>query len=380
MARKFLYFIAACVVLVIGALLALRIWSSQLTEWAFVPGNRFVPQAPLATSAYDDARMWYAHPLAEREDPARWQPAYAKDSPPAAPGPATGTVPAFAVFFVHPTSYLDRSRWNAPLADGESGRVARLYVRGMASPFNQAAQVWAPRYRQATLGAFLTDKPEATRALDLAYHDVEQAFDAFLRSTDPAEPIVLAGHSQGSYHILRLVKDRVAGTPLARRIIAIYAIGWPISLQHDLPALGLPPCKSPGQSGCIASWGSFAEPADMADRLRRYARSIGLDGQPRGTGPILCTNPLTGGASLAAPASANLGTLKPDAELKGGELVAGGVPARCDKHGLLLIGDPPAMGVYVLPGNDYHVYDIPLFWRNLQADVNERARAWHPAP
>ena len=32
----------------------------------------------------------------------------------------------------------------------------------------------------------------------------------------------------------------------------------------------------------------------------------------------------------------------------------------------------------VLPGNNYHVYDIPLFWANLQADVARRMAAWTP--
>jgi len=44
---------------------------------------------------------------------------------------------------------------------------------------------------------------------------------------------------------------------------------------------------------------------------------------------------------------------------------------------LLLIGDPPDLGPYVLPGNNYHVYDIPLFWRNVQADVLRRVAARH---
>jgi hypothetical protein len=47
-----------------------------------------------------------------------------------------------------------------------------------------------------------------------------------------------------------------------------------------------------------------------------------------------------------------------------------------DSASLLLIGDPPELGPGVLPGNNYHVYDIPLFWRNLQLDVERRVRAW----
>jgi hypothetical protein len=35
------------------------------------------------------------------------------------------------------------------------------------------------------------------------------------------------------------------------------------------------------------------------------------------------------------------------------------------------------MGPYVFPGNNYHVYDIPLFWMNLRADFEARVSVWH---
>jgi len=297
----------------------------------------------------------------------RWQPAGGKPTP---------VPPRFAVFFIHPTSYLERAKWNAPIDDAEARQRATLFLRGMASPFAGAAEIWAPRYRQATLGAMLVHRPEADRAIDLAYGDVEQAFAVFLARTDPAEPIVLAGHSQGALHLLSLLREKVAGTPLQSRIAAAYVVGWPISLTHDLPALGLPACSKPDQASCIMSWSSYAEPADPTEMIRLYDESTGFDGQPRKGSPILCTNPLTDGAPGAAPASANLGTLKPDEDMSGGELVPGGIPARCDRRGLLLIGDPPELGPYVLPGNNYHVYDMPLFWRNLQRDVGQRVQAW----
>ena len=56
--------------------------------------------------------------------------------------------------------------------------------------------------------------------------------------------------------------------------------------------------------------------------------------------------------------------------------ISGAVPARCDERGLLRIGDPPELGEGVLPGGNYHVYDIPLFWKNLQEDVIARVKAW----
>ena len=335
--------------------------------------------------------MWFSRPgMGALNDPARWQPGVAppedSDWPfvspdPAAPAEITATsrpelpTPDFAVFFVHPTSFLDGSRWNAPLDDAESQTRARLMVRGMASAFNQASEIWVPRYRQATFGAFLTDSDQSSKAIEAAYRDVEQAFDVFMQSVPQDRPIVLAGHSQGALHVMRLLTDRVAGTDLAARVAMAYPIGWPISLDHDLPRLGMPACASAIQANCIVSWASFAEPAEPSQFMRRYASTPGLDGQARGQSAILCTNPLTGVIGGTAPMSRNLGTLVPNDDMSGGELVPGAVPARCRPDGILLIGDPPEMGRYVLPGNNYHVYDIPLFWRNLQEDVARRLRA-----
>src|SRR3546814_14637668 len=124
----------------------------------------------------------------------------------------------------------------------------------MASAFADAGEVWAPRYRQATLGAFLaTDRVTAGKAIDAAYRDVEQAFDAFIEAQPKNRPIILAGHSQGALHLTTLLKNKIAGTPLAKRIAAAYVIGWPISRDTDIAALGLPACETPDQKGCIRS-------------------------------------------------------------------------------------------------------------------------------
>ena len=250
----------------------------------------------------------------------------------------------------------------------------------MASPFNRASEIWAPRYRQATFGAFLSDTTPARKAIDAAYDDVKQAYEFFIASVGEDTPVVLAGHSQGALHLLRLLREEVAGSPVKDRIAAVYAIGWPISVEHDLPALGFPACATPSQAGCILSWSSFAEPADPSQVLETYAGSTGFDGTKRADSAILCTNPLTGMAGGEAAAERNEGALVPDKDLSDGELVPGYVPARCDDRGLLLIGPPPEMGSAVLPGNNYHVYDIPLFWKNVQDDVIARVAAWDTAP
>jgi Protein of unknown function (DUF3089) len=381
MARKFLYFIAFCIVLVIAGRIAYELFQDELAQIALVPSAEFAPVKPLEANAYEDPKLWFSRPGIGVKDPARWQPAYANDRG-LLPTPAEPPAPAFAVFFIHPTSYLNRTSWNAPLANGgdaEAERIARIYLRGMASPFNAASEIWAPRYRQATMGAFLIDSPEASQAIDAAYADVLEAYRYFIGSVDPGTPIVLAGHSQGALHLKRLLAEEVRGSPVAERLVAAYAIGWPVSVQHDLPAMGFPACAAANQAGCVISWVSFAEPADPSSLLKVYAASTAMDGERAGSSPILCTNPLTGQFGGAAPASANRGTLVPEDSMEKGELVPALVPARCDRRGLLLIGPPPEMGSYVLPGNNYHVYDIPLFWANTKADVARRVDAWTAA-
>lgn len=365
LARRFLWVIVALVMLVLAGAIAYRLFNEQIMRVAFVPSKSFEASARPGAPDYARIENWIARPDF-KDDPARWTPAR-HDSAPLA---------GIAAFYIAPTSYLGRDRWNAPLDDEDANARLELFTRSQASVMNGVAAIWAPRYRQATFGAFLTDKADAQKALDLAYEDVAAAFDAFVASIPPEQPILLAGHSQGSLHLLRLLKQKVAGTPLAKRIVAVYAGGWPVSVEADIPALGLPGCSRAAEPGCIVAWQSFAEPAEPKMVTETFARSTGLTGKSRAGTHMLCVNPLTGNAGDGAPASANRGALVPSADFTSGNLVRGSVPARCE-NGLLLIGAPPeGFDKFVLPGNNFHVYDYALFWANLRADVEARAAAY----
>jgi hypothetical protein len=37
----------------------------------------------------------------------------------------------------------------------------------------------------------------------------------------------------------------------------------------------------------------------------------------------------------------------------------------------------PQLGSFVLPGNNYHVYDYALFWGAIRRDAERRLAAWH---
>jgi hypothetical protein len=279
-----------------------------------------------------------------------------------------------AVFYIHPTTYLRGDRWTGPIDDAESDRWTRLFVKSQASALTSAGPVWAPRYRQAAFGAFLLDNKDARAALHLAYADVLRAFDVFVAENGD-RPIVLAGHSQGALHLTRLLKDRIAGKPLSKRIVAAYVVGWPVSAAADLPAMGLAACASPDQSGCLLSWLSFGDPANPGF-FDKWEESRGFTGTARRREDALCVNPLTGTANGKASAMANRGTLLPSSDYQTATLEAGRVAARCSGGVLIVDGNIPAFVPPPLPGNNFHVYDYALFWGSIREDAKRRLAAF----
>jgi hypothetical protein len=367
----FLKIVAALIVLVLVGAVLYRVFERQLMELAFIPSADFQNVPMPAGANYSQASLWLARPDIAG-NPALWTPQ----------GFAPTADPRVLVFFVHPTSFLERSAWNAPLDDADSQTRAALFVRSQASAFNSVGAIWAPKYRQATFGAFLTNADNAHRALDFAYRDVLAAYEAFIRQAPADRPIILAAHSQGSLHLLRLLQERVRGAPEASRIVAAYLIGWPVSETADLPALPLPACERPDQARCLISWQSFAEPADPVQVTEVYDASAGPGGVARSGTPMVCVNPLTGARGGAAPAGSNAGTLVPSADFSTAEFRRGAVGARCGERGFLLLGAQdslPDMGPYVLPGNNYHVYDYALFWANIRTDAERRLAAFEAA-
>jgi len=349
--------------LVVAAGFAIYQWGGNVLLSQATPRGHFAAAQAGGAPDYSTPANWLARPDLPN-DPAQWLP----------DGVQSATTGKAAIFYIHPTTYLATDRWNAPLRpDATSEFRTRLFVQSQASTLNSVGQIWAPRYRQAAYGAFLLKSGDAHLALDFAYGDVSAAFDRFLAEAGD-RPIILAAHSQGALHLTRLLAERKAA--LKGRLVAAYVVGWPVSTTSDLPALGFPACTAPDQTGCILSWMSFGEPANSDLILGEWAKTKGANGGVRRREDVLCVNPLTGTAGGSAPASANPGTLVPSQTFTSASLLAGKVGARCD-HGLLIVeGEIPPLGPYVLPGNNYHVYDYALFWAAIRRDAERRLAAW----
>lgn len=195
-----------------------------------------------------------------------------------------------AAFFVHPTSYFLPVIGNARY---DQGMMAATFngasMRLQASAFAGCCDIWAPQYRQSSLRTIIGNTEAAYAADELAYGDVERAFATFVAGLGD-RPFILAGHSQGSIHALRLLQQCIIGTALQHRMIAAYLPG--VALPREIDTKGLPVCRDASATGCVASWNTVR--LGDGDRRRTEDAVIWWDGHYQSVGgrPLACVNPV----------------------------------------------------------------------------------------
>ena len=282
------------------------------------------------------------------------------------------------VFFIHPTTYYGKAGWNARYDEPgfSRDRLENGVLRYQASVFNGCCRIFAPRYRQATVYAFIGKGEDEHAALDFAYRDVLAAFRNFMDERNDGRPFILAGHSQGGLHGTRLLQEEIAGTPLADRMVAAYLIGS--ALPADLGIDGIEPCDGPTAKGCTVNWNSMNASAPRRGWVEQG--TTWFDGAYRmlNGAPLTCVNPLNWMFGGAAEASENRGSLPfvgSDEDFPGPQPELTG--AACDGGVLLvsLTGEEPGFNFGVRSG-DFHIYDYNLFYMNIRANLDERVSAF----
>lgn len=273
---------------------------------------------------------------------------------------------AVDVFFLHPTTYYSRKSWNQPLDDeGANDYTDRRVLRHQASAFNGSGRVYAPRYRQATLYSFMDKDGNGTKALELAYGDVRKAFEYYVDHYNEGRPIIVASHSQGSRHGMRLLEDYFSEEPLRSRLVAAYLVGWSRTPPAgDSDVAGIPLCESPDQTGCWLTWNTVGPKAERRPHEKKDA---------------VCVNPLTWTTDGGYAAhELNLGGIVfPDKQTEPPEPDVAITCGQC-VEGRLVISRPEADGYSYMPmGRDnYHIYDYNLFYMNIRQNVQERVAAY----
>ncbi len=297
---------------------------------------------------YSQLSNWAAHPW-------KWDPS---DSIPRPLRLNTATDSAADVFFIHPTSFLaeDRPEWNAAINDEAlNQKTDYSSILYQASAFHDHTRVFAPRYRQAHYRSFFTDDHEAAaRAFDTAYADVKRAFLQYL-TLNAHRPLIIAAHSQGTLHAVRLLKEFFDGNPLAEQLVAAYLIGMPVP---EKTFTSIPVCTDSTQTGCYVSWRTYRQ--GYIDTLfvskENFKASV--------------VNPLTWDtSSVYAPRNLNSGGILK----KFNKLKKGVVDAQIHQN-VLWTSKPRFFGNIFLRQKNYHIGDINLFYNNIRINLEQRIR------
>lgn len=298
-----------------------------------------IPESP----NYEDERAWAVLPVN-----------YPQELKPFTPE-NSNTLEA-DVFYVYPTLNTDKKdiRWNVPFDDKEQReKVISSAVKYQASAFLTSGKLYVPYYRQAHLRSYRRYEGRLD-ALAIAYSDVKKAFEVYLKKYNRGRPIILASHSQGTTHTMRLLADFFDGKPLQQRLIAAYIPGIRIKPNQYKT---IQPMTSPTATGGFVSWNTRKKGTYPNDK-NWYTGSV-------------TTNPITWDATVKTTRDQHKGFLFTDdvlykkaltIEITDG-LVWSTVPRFSKRFWMSFL-------------KNYHTGDINLFWQDIKENVELRAKTW----
>lgn len=272
--------------------------SSAKTVWLCKPGKRPDPCTPgLSTTVYSTAfkPLKVEHPRQVRH-------------------------PAIDCFYVYPT-VSDQKTGNANLNIDPEERSIALY---QAARYSQYCRVFAPMYRQLTLAGIGQGAPTTPPNAALAFQDVQNAFQTYLRKYNHGRGFVLIGHSQGSFELRALIARDVDPKPaIRRRLVSALLFGGNVVVKRGTGIGGdfkhIPACRSARQLRCVIAFSTFDQPPP-SNTL--FGKPDNAQLQPLNNPhlQVLCTNPaaLGGGSGVLDP-------IQPSAPFAPGTLIAAGI-------------------------------------------------------
>jgi hypothetical protein len=253
-------------------------------------GCAAAPPPPVEPDHYRDPTAWLCLP-GRANDPCSRDLATTEIRPDGTRAAKAPTEPLpIDCFYVYPTVDL-RLRAANHTDFSDVGSITTT-TRAQVARFSSVCSIYAPLYRQVTIGSYVRGGERLDDGLAAAYADVAAAFRAYLAHFDRGRRIVLIGHSQGAEMVSRLVDEFFDRDPAMRaRLVVAMPIGGKVEVASGRDVGGtfanIPLCRALGQTGCVVAFRSYRDDGTFAH----------LDAEPAGR-ELACVNP----GSLADPA------------------------------------------------------------------------------
>lgn len=280
------------------------------------------------------------------------------------------------VFFAYPTVYIhpDKKKHHLmPVGSPIFRTAARISTWWHDRFLAPHCNIFAPYYRQVGMETLYMSEANFDRLSKTPYQDIRDAFFYYLEYCNGGRPFILAGHSQGSEMILKLLSRDLGPPELRARLIASYIIGYSVTRQDisEYPHLHL--ARRADDTDCIITYNTSAK---------------GLKLLPVVLPGAMATNPLNWAQTdLYAPKSQNIETVF----LQFGNVRIGKkhfTGARIDTENGVVMIDKDALDkllhihigfldLILLHRQTLHFLDIALFQENLQENVAARIAGWY---
>jgi hypothetical protein len=208
--------------------------------------------------------------------------------------------PKVDCFYVYPTVDFGLFPGNHTNVDDE--KAAAMATASQVAPFHDVCALYVPLYRQVTIGTYLFGSKGDDARSKVAYSDVEDAFLHYMGQYNHGRKVVLLGHSQGAFMIVRLLQTRFEHDPVMRgRLLVAMPIGGPVDVPTGRAVGGtfdtLSLCTRPDEIGCVVAYQS--RPAD--------GKKVGKPAfAPQPGNEIACVNPAHDGEAGARRFSRSL--------------------------------------------------------------------------
>mgnify|MGYP005990650375 CR=1 FL=1 len=261
------------------------------------------------------------------------------------------------VFYVYPTLLSGKKdlRWNAPIDDANQNKAIVNYaVVNQASPFASSGKIYVPIYRQAHIKSYSLYSKGGKEAFEIAYKDVKASFSYYLKHYNKGRPIIIASHSQGTNHTIRLLKDFFDNKPLQKKLIAAYIPGMGIKPNEFQT---IQPMIEPNEIGGFVSWNTRKK--GTFPRNKSVYRGA------------VTTNPITWNKAKTTALFQHKGFLYSNGKIYSKALKIQIV------DGMVWSTNPKfPMRFFMSFMKNYHIGDINLFWLDIKENAALRTKTW----
>ena len=306
------------------------------------------------------------------------------------PSSAPATSSKFDCFYVYGTVSTQHTD-NANLKVQKTEIAAAI---AQASRFSQVCRVWAPMYRQRTVGSLAKGLGGDPTADLVAYQSLLSGWKDYLAHDNDGRPIIFIGHSQGAAMLIRLLRSQIdPDARLRTRLVSAILLGGNVQVPTGKTVGGsfrhIPTCTSPRATSCVIAYSTFGTPPPPTSNFGRPGQGVSLQSDQTASAgqQVACVNPVTFSSAPGPLLPYFPGVTSPVTGVTVSTpwvFFPGLYTARCASGGGAtwlqvtstgVRGDPrPLVAASLGPDWGYHLDDLNLALGNLVVDVaNEEA-------